>query len=351
MEHLTHITGFLTKLFSLEYLPALGDRASLGLMFLFGLLTSFHCMGMCGGFVLSGSISGKAIPHNAVYNAGRVLSYTIVGGLAGGIGQVFSLDGRWKGMIPLLGGIFMILLSVKMLNVFPVLRRLNVSLPSGIAKRVFTGRYKSRLIIGLLSGLMPCGPLQMIQLYALGTKSVISGAISSFIFALGTVPLLFTFGAVNSVLFKKHTKIITVLSAVVILILGFNMSGRGLALAGIDLGLPFGGRAEYAYTGTAHEGEAPVTGVTADLQLVDSEIRADEYPVIVVKKGIKVRWNLRAQEEEINDCNNEIIIPDLNIIKKILPGDNVIEFFPEKAGDMVYTCWMGMIKSKIRVVD
>lgn len=349
MEHLTHITGFLTKLFSLEYLPVLGDRASLGLVFLFGLLTAFHCIGMCGGFVLSGSIDGKGISQNAAYNVGRVLSYTIVGGLAGGIGQVFSPDGRWKGMLPLLGGIFMILLSIKMLNVFPVLRKLNISLPSGIAKRVFTGRYKSRLIIGLLSGLMPCGPLQMIQLYALGTKSILSGAASSFVFALGTVPLLFTFGAVNSVLLKKHTKIITVLSAVVILILGLNMSGRGLALAGIDLGLPFGGRA--AYTGTAHEVKAPVIGVTADLQLVDSEIRANEYPVIVVKKGIKVRWNLRAQEEEINDCNNEIIIPDLKINKKILPGDNVIEFFPEKAGDMVYTCWMGMIKSKIRVVD
>jgi len=343
LEHLTHITGFLTRLFSLEYLPVLGDRASLGLLFLFGLLTAFHCIGMCGGLVLSGSMSGKGISHNAAYNAGRVLSYTIIGGLVGGIGHVFSPHGIWKGIIPLLGGIFMILLSIKMLNIFPVLRRLNISLPTSVAKKVFTGRYRSKLIIGLLSGLMPCGPLQIVQLYALGTKSVLSGAVSSFIFALGTVPLLFAFGVVNSALFKKHSKVITVISAVVILILGFNMSGRGLALAGIDLSLPFGGQPRYEY--------ASASGITAEVQLIDSEIKAYEYPVIVVKRGIKVRWNLRAAEEELNECNNEIIIPDLKIQKKILPGDNVIEFIPGKAGDMVYTCWMGMIKSKIRVVE
>jgi len=40
----------------------------------------------------------------------------------------------------------------------------------------------------MLNGILPCGPLQTMQLYALGTGSAFKGAASMFIFALGTVP-------------------------------------------------------------------------------------------------------------------------------------------------------------------
>jgi hypothetical protein len=46
-----------------------------------------------------------------------------------------------------------------------------------------------------------------------------------------------------------------------------------------------------------------------------------------------------------------MIIPKYNIEKKLIPGDNVIEFTPEEAGTIPYSCWMGMIRSSITVVD
>ncbi len=339
---------FFTKLVNLEYLPNLGDRVSLGLMFVFGLLTSFHCIGMCGGLVLSGSIDTKGVLPGITYNSGRVISYSIAGGIAGGIGHAVSPPGIWKGIIPLLGGIFMILLAAKLLNVFPVLRKFNIRLPSFIAKRIFAGKIKSSLIIGLLSGLMPCGPLQMIQLYALGTKSIFIGAASSFVFALGTVPLLLTFGIINSALHKKHVRIVSAVSASIVLVLGFAMLGRGLALSGIDVSLPLFPKTVYT---SDYNFKTPVTVTETGIQTIASEITSDEYPVIVVKKGIKVSWNLKASEETLNNCNDRIIIPDLKIEKVLKPGDNFIEFIPGKTGDIVYTCWMGMIKSKIRVID
>lgn len=348
MEHLSHIPELFTKLANLEYLPNLGDRVGFGLMFVFGLLTSFHCIGMCGGLVLSGSIGTKGGTSSIIYNSGRIVSYSIIGGIAGGIGQAVGPSGMWKGVIPVLGGVFMILLAVKMLNVFPVLRKFNIRLPSFIARRIFAGKIKSSLTIGLLSGLMPCGPLQMIQLYALGTKSVYTGAASSFIFALGTVPVLLVFGFVNSALYKKNARIVSAISAAIVLVLGFAMLGRGLVLSGVDVSLPDFGMKVY----TAAENISTLTSVAElHVQLIDSEITADEYPAIIVKKGIKVKWNLKVSEENLNDCNNRIIIPDLKIEKELKPGDNFIEFTPEKTGDIVYTCWMGMIKSKIRVID
>ena len=64
-----------------------------------------------------------------------------------------------------------------------------------------------------------------------------------------------------------------------------------------------------------------------------------------------VRWIIRAEEEDINGCNNEIYVPEFNLRKKLVPGDNIIEFTPSKTGIYSYSCWMGMIKSRIIVVD
>ncbi len=350
MEHLSHIPDIFVKLFTLEYLPNLEDKVSLGLMFIFGLLTSLHCIAMCGGLVISGSLNKKGLTPNFIYNGGRIVSYTLIGLIAGGIGHTVNPSGILKGIIPFLGGCFMILLGIKALNLFPFLRRFNIRMPSFIAKKIITGKFNSNFIIGLLSGLMPCGPLQMIQLYAMGTKSAVIGAASSFVFALGTVPLLLSFGVLNSLVFKKHAKIISVLGASIVLALGVLMIGRGLALGGIDTGFPLNGKSGNVYAITGSFATEDARGETS-VQIIDTELKAYEYPMIVVKRGIKVRWNLKASEENLNDCNNELIIPNMNIQKKLTPGDNIIEFTPLKTGDIVYTCWMGMIKSKIKVVD
>jgi len=37
--------------------------------------------------------------------------------------------------------------------------------------------------------------------------------------------------------------------------------------------------------------------------------------------------------------------------QKLVVGENVITFTPTKAGTFGYSCWMGMIRSNITVVD
>ncbi len=333
------------NLVTLEYLPNLGDKVSLSLMFIFGLLTSFHCMGMCGGIVISNSIRNKGVSSSVTYNFGRIISYTAIGAIAGSLGHAVNFTGTWKGVVPILGGIFMVLLAIKYLNIFPILRHLNIKMPAVFAKRIFGGRYNNAFIIGLLSGLMPCGPLQMVQLYALGTKSIFIGAVSAFVFSLGTVPVLFAIGLINSTINKKYTRLVTRLSAVIVLVLGVAMLGRGLALAGVDVSIP--GFDIYGY----QKSKQTVSQAIQSIQVINSELKSDEYPAIVVKKGIRVKWNLKASEENLNDCNNAIVIPKLKIEKKLYVGNNFIEFTPSESGEIVYTCWMGMIKSKIKVVD
>lgn len=76
------------------------------------------------------------------------------------------------------------------------------------------------------------------------------------------------------------------------------------------------------------------------------------YESIIVQKGIPVKWTIKAKKEDLNGCNNAIVAREFGINnKKLGIGDNIIEFTPDKEGDFVYSCWMGMIHGYIKVVD
>ena len=70
--------------------------------------------------------------------------------------------------------------------------------------------------------------------------------------------------------------------------------------------------------------------------------------VIVVKKGIPVRLNF--YRDETDDCSDTIVFGDFNI-RKPLPAFKTtsVEFTPEKEGEYVFTCGMGMLRGKLIV--
>jgi uncharacterized protein len=356
----TNLLELANNLFMLKYLPNLNHDVSYGLLFIFGVLTSFHCVGMCGGIAISQTVDKKGsksaarsalLVPSALYNFGRVAAYTFVGGIAGILGQIIAFSGIWRSIVPIFGGVFMIIMAINLFGFFPVLKHIYIRLPKSLTKKIYASTTdKSRkhygpFAVGLLTGLMPCGPLQMIQLYALGTGNIIHGAVSMFVFSIGTVPVLFLFGLLNTVINKKHSNVILKFSATLVLVLGVIMIGRGLALAGIDIEMPS------IFSAGKIEISENVAVLKDDIQVVDTSLTSDSFPAIVVQKGIRVRWNLHADKENLNDCNRAIVVPQLKIERKLKEGDNFIEFTPTQTGVIPFTCWMGMIKSNITVVE
>ena len=157
----------LPKLLMLVQVPALAENASLGLVFLVGLLTSTHCIGMCGGILLAQTTdahgvtgrSKRGLIASAAYNGGRVVSYTAVGAV--------------------------------------------------------------------------CGALSAMWLYAMSSGSAAHGALVMLVFSLGTVPLLFLFGALQSFLPRGWMKYIVKGSAVLVVTLGLSMLIKGIRLFGM----------------------------------------------------------------------------------------------------------------------
>lgn len=329
-----------------NYFPQIQSSMGYSMLFLIGLLTSLHCVAMCGGINLAQSVNAgrsakSAIHPNILYNLGRVVSYTVIGGIVGALGSVISLSGGLRGSVAILAGIFMMIMGLNMLNVFPWLRRINLKPPRFISNRINKKKTKgkSSFYIGLLNGFMPCGPLQSMQLYALSTGSFLAGAFSMFIFSIGTVPLMFILGAISSKLNKKFTKKMLSICALLVVVLGFGMLNNGLSLSGVFI--------PQIQSAQAVENMAQIKG---DNQIITTKLDFGKYAPITVKAGIPVRWTIYAEKGKINGCNNEIAIPEYEIQTKLIEGENLIEFTPTEDGQFGYSCWMGMIRSSITVV-
>ena len=211
----------------------LGDSAGFGAAFLLGLMTSPHCLGMCGGILL-GNCAQSRSPALAslAYNGGRVLAYTAIGGIFGALGIVIAYNMSVKSMVFTMVGLAVSLIGLNLWGLLPGVTSFFPSQPSFCQLPTQTQkRFADRpLLIGLLTGLMPCGSLYAMWLHAVSGGSAAYGAESMLAFALGTAPLLFLFGALGALIPKKWNKYFLKASAVLVTSMGLKMLITGLRM-------------------------------------------------------------------------------------------------------------------------
>ena len=265
--------------------------------------------------------------------------------LTGGSGSGMPL--LLQGILKITAGLFMVIMGINMLGIFPALRKLQIRFPR---KSVIKINQKKRtekrpFVVGLLNGFMPCGPMQSMQIIALGLGNPISGALAMLMFSLGTVPLMLGLGSLVSALGEKYTKLVMQTGAILVVVLGLAMLSQGVGLAGMN---PV--RISQGSHNTA-EFDTAVIAQSGDVQYVESNLDFGTYPEITVYTGIPVKWTINVPEEVINGCNYKMIVKTYGITHEFTPGKNVIEFTPGEPGTVQYTCWMGMIYGEINVVD
>ena len=407
--------------------PLASSNMGFGMLFIVGVLTSFHCVAMCGGVNLSQCIPAAADTHNSaakaprrkvslssirpalLYNSGRVASYTAIGAVVGAVGSALSLSLATRGAIQLAAGVFMLAMALSMLGVVPGIGVIKVRLVEALrsiipsrasddaTKDTLSSKRpssKSPLVVGLLSGFMPCGPLQAMQLYALGTGSALLGGASMLCFALGTVPLMLGLGAIAGALSRSFAHKAMTAGACVVMTMGLFMASYGWSLSGLPaISIPnipqaFASLAQpsTAATGTqccnsassssgccgsgstqaqsgccgsssganskssSASGQSAIATMQDGVQTVETSL-SDGYTPITVYAGTPVKWTISASKSSITGCNRTMEIPEFDIECTFAPGDNVVEFTPTKTGTYSYTCWMGMIRSTITVVE
>ena len=195
-----------------------------------------HCIGMCGGFILAYSNAkmdenwSKAHQSTAhfLYNIGRVTSYIILGALFGLIGSAFIVTLTTWGILLIFVGILMVLMGLSLMGKLKFLTALEVN----ISKYKIYGTLYRKLIqskslpsfyaLGILNGFIPCGLVYIFGTFALASGSVTSGMLVMAIFGIATVPILFVFGFIASIIQKSSFRK-TALSIASILVIGYGV--------------------------------------------------------------------------------------------------------------------------------
>ncbi len=207
-----------------------------------GLLTSFHCVGMCGPIALSlplhGDTKWKKLLGGILYNLGRTFTYALMGLTFGLLGHGLSTLGFQK-IVSILAGTLMIATVF-----FPAIFK-SANLDSGLfsfvnsVKKGLQGLFSTKtfwglFLIGLLNGLLPCGPLYFAVIVSAGTGNVIESVLFMILFGLGTIPLLLAVTIAGNFISLKVRNRINNFIPIIMVIMGILFILRGLSL-----GIPF----------------------------------------------------------------------------------------------------------------
>lgn len=207
-----------------------------------GLLGGLHCLGMCGPIALAlprGDQKTRYLVSKTLYNAGRILTYVILGAIVGAAGQMIAVAG-WQQGLSIASGVLLILMAL-----FSFSRQLDMSFLApfvGLSRMVRKGlgpfikqnTYLSHVVFGTINGLLPCGLVYMAVAGALSTGSAGEGAVFMAAFGLGTFPWMFAVSLGQGWILSARRPRITRLIPVFVLLLGCLFILRGL-----NLGIPY----------------------------------------------------------------------------------------------------------------
>jgi sulfite exporter TauE/SafE len=211
--------------------------------FLFGLISSFHCIGMCGPIAMMLPVEknnpAKKATQIITYHLGRLTAYGSIGLLFGLLGKGFFLAGIQQQMSVIIGVamIVVILIPEKVFAqynfskpVFKWISKMKQTLGGHFKKK----SYKSLFIIGLLNGFLPCGMVYVALFGAIAMQSAGFGVLYMLLFGLGTVPMMSVVVYVNSFLTvpirNRIQKVIPYVGVVI---------GMLFILRGLGLGIPY----------------------------------------------------------------------------------------------------------------
>ncbi len=157
-----------------------------------GLVTSVHCVGMCGPLACATTGREQAGQTTALYHAGRLTAYMLLGGLGGMLGASIApfFNGTPIRLLPAAFALFFIIVALgwdKRVRIPAWLTRWSGPLMQRSAK---LPKPAASLLLGLGTPFLPCAPLYLALGVTLFSGSFFKGAVLMGAFALGTIPAL-----------------------------------------------------------------------------------------------------------------------------------------------------------------
>lgn len=211
--------------------------------FIFGLISSFHCIGMCGPIAIMLPVDHQNPVRKAfqisTYHLGRLSAYASIGLIFGALGKGFFLAGMQQHLSIAIGILMIVFIVVPerklaQYNFSKPIYNIISKVKSALGKQFKNKSYQSLFTIGLLNGFLPCGMVYVALFGAIAMQSVGYGMAYMILFGIGTLPLMSLVMYINSFITPNfRNKIQTVIPYVAVFI------GCLFILRGLGLGIPF----------------------------------------------------------------------------------------------------------------
>ena len=211
--------------------------------FILGLISSFHCVGMCGAISVMLPVDHqnpvKKFFQLMVYHVGKITAYAFIGLLFGLLGKGLFLAGMQQ-QLSIIIGLLIILIALipeRLLSKYSItqpLYQLIGKVKSSLGSQFKKKSLGSLFTIGLLNGFLPCGMVYMAVFGAMAMQSQLLGALYMSFFGLGTVPLLIMVAYANQLIsISLRNRIQKAIPFVAVAI------GILFILRGLGLGIPY----------------------------------------------------------------------------------------------------------------
>lgn len=209
---------------------------------LLGLVSSFHCVGMCGPLALALPVHHLQKAQQAIaivlYNIGRVITYSLIGGLFGLAGRSIYIAGFQQWFSITIG---IVILMLAILNYFlnnPLspkwLSSFHYTIQGLMGRLLKSPRQYHYLLLGMANGLLPCGMVYLAIAATLSASSVSESILFMASFGAGTLPAMLAlsfFGVHIKLSIRQQLK-----KAMPYFVAGMAVL---LILRGLNLGIPF----------------------------------------------------------------------------------------------------------------
>ncbi len=349
------LTGGVLLLQQLDLLPrgfGISDNISYGAAFVIGLLASVSsCLAVTGGLFVAlaatyneanaGATPLQKLAPHLWFNAGRIVSYALLGGAIGALGSALMLSPEVNGILTIAASSLMILLGLQMLKLLPPVGRFLPRLPNALSHRIHdlaSRRMKGgAFLLGAATFFLPCGFTQALQLYVLSKGSFTVGALTMLAFAFGTLPALLSLSALSSFAQGAFQRHFLKIAGAAVVVLGFLNIQYGLVLTGAPAGNALVTASQNANVRMISTSEGPTQ--IAEMKVVGLEYHPNRF---VVQQGVPVVWRIDAREAE--GCGRVLIARKLRITRLLsVSQSTIIAFTPQELGEFEFNCGMGMM--------
>lgn len=211
--------------------------------FIFGLVSSLHCIGMCGPIAmmlpLDRNNQARKVSQIITYHLGRITAYASIGFIFGLVGKGFFMAGIQQRLSIFIGFcmILAILIPAKIFSKYNFSKPISIliyKIKTTLGRQFKNKSYQSIFTIGLLNGFLPCGMVYVALFGAIAMQGSLLGSFYMILFGIGTIPMM-SFAVLLQSFFTVsiRNKIQNVIPILTVLI------GILFILRGLGLGIPY----------------------------------------------------------------------------------------------------------------